>query len=468
MSKAIETSKSNDKETDLVLINKNNNYYKPSLKREIIYDIARNKYYLYDTENNKLYPSNLFGKNKARINSSKIGRFSSNENIKNDIIGKLDDNAYHPKIKYFDGFSQIPRPLVQPFTNFYNDNNNKEKKIIQSKSDILNIIKKRKIIISKDNKYNEILSRNSDNEMNIPGLNYFSSSVADSVNNRKNNIHKNKVIKSINSSLNDKNMNIKEKNRLKKFKSDILNNSENIFNGKELKEPNKIIKRKYRINHNVFFVNPIKKSKINHDTQINLDIYRALYKSINNNKITRLRNSNSELNNLIQKSKKIFRPNSVITLQKKYKILQPEKYNFTKRETKRYDTEEEYKENIKIKKNINSLKDINEEYKKEKQDINGYIKPIKKEPPILRKGYPKYKSGKEIYKKELNLLKLVNPQKLKQEEDENYRRDNYLKKKIEKNRKIKIIKDKNVILGKRSRLNSAFSNITKDINEYIE
>ena len=97
------------------------------------------------------------------------------------------------------------------------------------------------------------------------------------------------------------------------------------------------------------------------------------------------------LNNLIQKSKKIFRPNSVITLQKKYKILQPEKYNFTKRETKRYDTEEEYKENIKIKKNINSLKDINEEYKKEKQDINGYIKPIKKEPPILRKGYPKYK-----------------------------------------------------------------------------
>ena len=98
------------------------------------------------------------------------------------------------------------------------------------------------------------------------------------------------------------------------------------------------------------------------------------------------------------------------------------------------------------------MKDINEEYKKEKQDINGYIKPIKKEPPILRKGYPKYKSGKEIYKKELNLLKLVNPQKLKQEEDENYRRDNYLKKKIEKNRKIKIIKDKNVILGKRSRL----------------
>ena len=37
---------------------------------------------------------------------------------------------------------------------------------------------------------------------------------------------------------------------------------------------------------------------------------------------------------------------------------------------------------------------------------------------------------KELYKKEMDLFKLVNPDKIKMEEDENEKRNNYLKKKI--------------------------------------
>ena len=68
----------------------------------------------------------------------------------------------------------------------------------------------------------------------------------------------------------------------------------------------------------------------------------------------------------------------------------------------------------------------------------------------------------------MDLLKLVNPEKLKIEEIENEKRINYLKRKIEKDRQIRILKIKN-IRGKSSRLNSAFSNnLAKDSNEYIE
>ena len=68
----------------------------------------------------------------------------------------------------------------------------------------------------------------------------------------------------------------------------------------------------------------------------------------------------------------------------------------------------------------------------------------------------------------MDLLKLVNPEKIKIEEIENEKRINFLKRKIEKDRQIRILKIKN-IRGKSSRLNSAFSNnLAKDSNEYIE
>ena len=65
------------------------------------------------------------------------------------------------------------------------------------------------------------------------------------------------------------------------------------------------------------------------------------------------------------------------------------------------------------------------------------------------------------------MLKLVNPQKIKMEEDENEKRNNYLKRKIEQDRIIKIVKDKSN-RPKASRLNSAISNLIKDLTDTVE
>ena len=77
---------------------------------------------------------------------------------------------------------------------------------------------------------------------------------------------------------------------------------------------------------------------------------------------------------------------------------------------------------------------------------------------------PRYKSTGELYKKELDMFKIVNPEKIKLEEEENNKRINFLKKKIEKERIIQIVKYKHLI-GKISRVNSAVTNIRKDYND---
>ena len=300
-------------------------------------------------------------------------------------------------------------------------------------------------------------------------MGYYSNSVAESINYKKRNINTNKVIRCINNSLSSGELNSKQKNSLKKFKNKILINSNN-----EIKLPNKIFKNKYKISSNVMLINPIKYSQPNHDSEINLNTYRILYSSINNNKLTKLIDSNKnqfELKRNKNEYNRYDRPNSVMNIRNDYKLFLPEKYHFKKSETKRTDTEENKKDNLNNKSKVHSLEDITKEFINEKNHINGFIKPIRKQNVILRKGNPKYKSGKELYKKELDLFKLVNPQKLKMEEDENEKRNNYLKRKIEKDRKIRIVKDKN-IRAKGSRINSALSNLArdlnKDLNDYVD
>ena len=464
----------NENDTDLFLIYKHDAANFPYLKRELIYDIAKNKYYLYDKDSNKFYPSNFLGKKKIKINNNNLGKLSYKERLRNNLIEKLDkkidDNSYHPKIKYFEGFSQLPRPLVEPFFNFNNDISRQNKKIIQSKGDMINYIRSKESRIT-DNKYKEILSRNNNNENGekIKGLNYYSNSVAESINYKKLNINTNKVIRCINSSLSSEELSNKQKNSLKKFKNKILINSNN-----EIKLPNKIFKNKYKISSNVMLINPIKYSQPNHDSEINLNTYRILYSSINNNKLTKLIDNNKnqfELKKNKNEYNRYDRPNSVMNIRNDYKLFLPEKYHFKKSETKRTDTEENKKDNLNNKSKVHSLEDITKEFINEKNHINGFIKPIRKQNVILRKGNPKYKSGKELYKKELDLFKLVNPQKLKMEENENEKRNNYLKRKIEKDRKIRIVKDKN-IRAKGSRINSALSNLArdlnKDLNDYVD
>ena len=108
------------------------------------------------------------------------------------------------------------------------------------------------------------------------------------------------------------------------------------------------------------------------------------------------------------------------------------------------------------KKNIHFFIDLKKSNRIEKKHLVGYIKPIKKEIPYIRKGIPKYKSTGELYKKELDLFKIVNPDKMRFEEEESKKHLNYIKKKIEKSRVFQIIKYKKS-KDKNSTLNSAKS-----------
>ena len=506
-----------DKKTLILFQNPNYHDNEKILKQQIIYDIDRGKYFLYDKDNFKLIATNFFGKKIPKINNAQVGKSSYFERLKNKsvekIINKIDDSLYHPRMKYFEGFTQIPRPLVVPFSNEI---------ILQSKNDILNFVKNKKSIISVK-KFQNLFNKKSNS---LPDLDYYSGTIAGNINN-KNNPNKEFIIKAIDDALNNGNYSNKEIDSLKKFKKNLLNNSANVINNKELNKPKEIFQKKYNINHNVMFINPIKDSSKNKDLLINLNTYRILYKSINNNSLTALKNNRYNINNIKDDNKinhininkykdknkvkfKIVRPKSVINIktnnklfnniskkinklnlsnnQNQYnqlnnKIFLPEKYEISKNETKRYDTEDDYKDifnqnkncnklyskshstnDLNLKNKIHSFIDLKKYYKNEKTHLVGYQKPYRKEVPLLRKGIPKYKSTAELYKKDLEMFKIVNPEKIKLEEDENNRRMNYLKKKIEKDKIVQIVKYKK-LMGKNYRLNSAFPNVGKDLND---
>lgn len=467
------------------------------LKKEIIYDIDRDKYYLFNKEKNKKIETNYFGQKIPKINISQEGKASYNERLKAEtvekIINKIDDSLYRPRMKNFDGFAQIPRPLVPPFCN---------DKLLKSNKDIINYIKSKNTIIS-IKKFKRLFNRNNNDK--ISGLEYYSGTIS----NLKNDKSKNIILKYIEDNINNDNLNKKEIESLKKFKNNLLINSTNIINGRELNRPKDIFLKKYKVNHNVMFVNPVKNK--NKDMLINLNTYHLLYKSINNNQLTSLKNKNIISYTKAKNKKKyiVARPKSVINIKsnnklynihnnnnkldknnnniKKYidksnYIFLPEKHEFNNNESKRYDTEEDYKDAFNKNRNNNELSlsqsinginpknrihyflNLKKYYKNEKKHLIGYQKPFRKEMPLIRKGNPKYKSTGELYQKDLDLFKLVNPEKLKIEEDENNKHINYLKKKIEKEKIVKIVKYKK-LMGKNSRIHSAMSNLGKDYND---
>ena len=87
------------------------------------------------------------------------------------------------------------------------------------------------------------------------------------------------------------------------------------------------------------------------------------------------------------------------------------------------------------KNNIKTIYDINKKFDVEKRLLKGFIKPAIKE-RSYRKSVPKYKSTINIYKKELELYKLVNPIKYKLDEDKKIKELKYFQEKIEKGKDI--------------------------------
>ena len=491
------------------LIYSNNPHYndsQPILKKEMIYDIDKEKYYLYDKENNKTIQTNCYGRKIPKINNAQVGKATYNERVKSNsiekIVNNIDDSLYHPRMKYFERFSQIPRPLVKPFSNDI---------ILQSKNDIFNYIKNKKIIISTKKNHKLFNGRNNDN---LHELDYYSGTISGGIISKNKNINnnKNKVLQDIDNALNSIKFNQKEIDLINKFKNNLLNNSINFINGKELKKPKDIFKNRYTINHNVMFINPIKDLSINKDLLINLNIYHMLYNSINNNSLTALntvvqnnivnhsQNFYTKLSDISKNKKKykLGRPKSVINIKAKNKVFYnnsdikknnffflPAQTNIKQNESRRYETEDDYidifnknlnnKEadktsnntstsDILLKNKIHSFVDLKKSNNDEKKLLIGYQKPFIKEIPKIKKGMPRYKSTGELYKKELDMFKIVNPEKIKLEEEENNKRINFLKKKIEKERIIQIVKYKHLI-GKKSRVNSAVTNIRKDYND---
>ena len=307
---------------EMNLLNKFDENKFPSLKKEIIYNTTKDKFYLYDKDKNKFFPANSFGKRIFKNTNNNVGKLTYEERLKKNLIekleSKLDINLYHPKMKYFDGFAQIPRPLEQPMINF-KDESKKEKQILEPKSQILNYIKNKSGLIM-NSKYKEILSRNINNKYAPPkDLNYYSNSIADTMNNKYKKEQTIRMIKFINKSLNNEDLSRNDKYSLNKFKNNLIINSHKYeINGVKLIKPSKIFLKKYRVFSNIMFLNPLKKLNSEHNLKINSKTYRNLYNSINNNKLTKLINKeNSPLKNRNKRTdsqRYLIRPHSVINI----------------------------------------------------------------------------------------------------------------------------------------------------------
>jgi hypothetical protein len=293
-----------DKRSLIIHRNPNYNNNVPFLKKEIIYDIDEEKYYLYDKENNTINSTNFYASKIQNLNISYLGKMTYDERLKNNSIEKIDhkidESLYHPRSKYFDGFSQIPRPLVQPFSNT---------KTLKAQNELINSLKKNKVISLK--KVKKIIGKKRDE--NLKCLDYYTGTISDIVNHKS----KNALLSKINDSIINDNLSRKEIKSLNKLKNNLLLNSTHVINGKKIIKPKEIFQKRYNINHNIMFINPIKELSKNKDKDksINLNAYNLLYESINNNSLTRIKDkyiSNYKLKD--NKKIKIIRPKSVINI----------------------------------------------------------------------------------------------------------------------------------------------------------
>ena len=369
-----------DKRSLIIHRNPNYNNNAPFLKKEIIYDPDKGKYYLYDKENNKINSTNFYASKIQNINISHLGQMTYDERLKNNSIEKIhhkiDDSLYHPRSKYFDGFSQIPRPLVQPFSNT---------KTLKAQSELISCLNKNKVISLK--KVKKIFENKRDE--NLKCLDYYTGTISDVVNHKSKNALLNKITDAI---AND-NLSQKEIESLNKLKNNLLLNSTYVINGKKIIKPKDIFQKRYNINHNIIFINPVKELSINKDKDksINFNTYNLLYKSINNNSLTRIKDkyiSNYKFKD--DKKTKIIRPKSVINIRndnpklintnKKHQsssVFLPEKLELKNDESKRYDTEEDYfdifSQSKNKNKNFNNIKSHSMNEKINKKNIHFFI-----------------------------------------------------------------------------------------------
>ena len=466
--------------------------YKP--RKEILYDIDLNKYYLKYENNSKLFNSNIFGANTPQTFSSpkKLGSYKERvlSHSMDKINFKVDKSLYRPQSKRFEGYTQFARPLVVPFTNI---SQSKTRKYLYE-----NIDKIKNVFLTPKNK--SIVSK----KLN-QGLEFYTGTI----NNITDNKNKKIVIKKINECLVEE-QKAKEYNRgktmedgelraLRNIKKKLMTNSTNVIFGRKLKQPDKKFIQKFKINYNIYFRNPVKKfNTLQTDKK---DYFKSLYETLNkeevkqnlsfmnnktsiNNNVTKLIKSKMKNNryilsahkpgnksqtretretnlfddkdikkNLNEQSKDLI--DNINSIPKDYldnlkkqkenyfshienKSITHYKHLFTKEieEEKMFHSIDDISHINFDNGKIHFINNMNKKYESEKKLLVGYIKPEVKEEVTFRKGIVKFKSFLDIYKKELELYKMVNPIQYKISEEKEQKEIKYLKKNLNKKRGI--------------------------------
>ena len=462
-------------------------------KRQLLFNMDKNKYYLKYDDNNKIFESNIFALKTPQVNIPQTGFAKYNDRILTNSVEKLDfkvdTSLYHPQSLRFEGYTQFPRPLIIPFSNISK---------IKLQKNLLNDLKKTEYIFT-TNKNKNILNKKTNT-----GLSFYSGTINNIVNKK----NKKLILNKLNEALSyDENENIfsnkekvrdYEKNALRKLKNKIISNSTNIIFGRKLKKPDDKFINQFNINYNILFNNPIKKNKIkNSQTEPdNKNYFEELYNALNkksirqklnfskkrlnldiddnntNNtkKTNNIKNKNTDneiTKNTVHSEEKILSHNSQINDQSKKNNNNKDAYkpdtiktffnsinigNSTKYNTIDYESKVNYKDvvdeenenkmyisldNKKLNHennnifNIKTLYDLNKNCSIEKKLLKGFIKPQIKE-ATYRKAVPKYKSTINIYKKEWELYKLVNPIRYKLDEEQKLKELKLIQEKLEK------------------------------------
>lgn len=455
--------------------NEKNNYQKTfsnSMKslhqseKQILFDMDKGKYYLKNNDNIKIIESNLFGKKKAQVNIEQTGIAKYSNRINTNSIEKLkfkiDNSLYHPQTSRFEGYSQFPRPLITPFANSVSKTKLQKNLIKEiTKTDAILTVQKNKNVLNK--KTNE-------------GLPYYSGTINNLVNTK----NREYVLKKINDGLTD-NKNLLEKrdktmdNILNKLKKNILTNSTNTIFGRKLKKPDNKFVEQFNINYNIYFNYPIKKQKNKNVEKDSKVYFRDLYEALNKDRVKKKLNirkkekaMNSDIKNKSKNESNSFHKNVI----KEYVYHTPRNNIVQQNENKKmintdqrviqnycHDKNRNYLDTIMKNKNkfntvyklkekydnlssndkkeeMSSIRTLTNIYQKcnlEKKLLNGFIKPIIKE-VHFRKTVPKYNSTANIYKKEMELYKIVNPIRHKLDEERKMKELKLIQEKVEKER----------------------------------
>lgn len=442
----------------------------PKNFKQIEYNEETGKLFLIDY-NNDIFECNIFGEKIPQFHINITGTSNYSKRLKNNFIEelKLEPDVYFPKINKFEGYFPYPRPLSLPFINEVKNpkmmineikrenryNNKKIKKILELK------------IPSQDNKcilsYMTTDLGNENNNVILHLITLINNYIEEK---KKENPFNDNFINTDHSII-----------ALKRFRGILkLNLKKNEINGKKFPYPKKEIKTKYNLIRNLIRKQGWKKMhKINEN--VNFDIYRELYKvkrvgseeyifkPKNLSKLGNLKNCENIYELIRSRTQKKYSPNkteytiisdNTLSNQNQTKTtgfdikFQTARTNFFPNKTDTnfdLNTTELEKENLSILSEEDLLKKEEKkfyktftEFKNETENGNRLLKgfqyPEYKESPLyLNKFKPSLKNPGEIYLKEIELLRKVNPIAFKKEE----LRDQFNLKMLQKKKQNKLI-----------------------------